>query len=150
MSGSAYASFYVHLEAEFQLRANILTVDGVALVEPQPIAFSAAEPLPMSPAQRYGIEVCAVDTKAAKKKPLGRLIIRAPFDQFGAVTDDTNGLGLNGSPECTPKTLGNCSIVSVASAVFDMVSDWVGWGEEREGEIVFFFFVGGANVSHRK
>ena len=124
VSGSAFAYFFVHLESSSQLRATILTVDGLALVELKPVPLSAAEPLQMSPGQRYGIEVCAVDAKAARKKPLGRLIVRAPLEQFGDASDDTNGLGLDGSPSCTPKTLGNCSIVDVASAVFDMVRDW--------------------------
>lgn len=125
VSGSAFAYFFVHLESSSQLRATIMTVDGLALVEPKPVPLSAAEPLQMSPGQRYGIEVCAVDAKAARKKLLGRLIVRAPLEQFGDASDDTNGLGLDGSPSCTPKTLGNCSIVDVASAVFDMVRDWV-------------------------
>lgn len=139
VSGAAFAYFFVHLESPgSQLRAKILEVDGLVLADPVPIPLSEKEPLQMHPAQRYGVEVCAVDPKGARRKP-GRLIIRAQVDQFADATDDTNGMGLNGAPPCSPKTLGNCSIVAVASAVFDMVrrgvEGWVGgWGRWRGGE----------------
>lgn len=95
----------------------LLTVDRIMLATPRPVLMTPASPLELQPGQQYCVELCSDDPAAAAARP-GRIVVRAPLEQFGTLAPGTNGLGLDGPP-CTPNNLSNCSIVDTAAAVLN-------------------------------
>lgn len=112
VSGAAFAFMAVHLETTAPITASLVTLDGVVLNRPRPIFLTPAEPLILYPGQRAGVQFCSDDPAAAAAAG-AKLIVRAPLNQFGTVTPNSNGLGLDGPG----------SIVDTAAAVITFGGD---------------------------
>ena len=82
VSGAAFGFVRIHLEIAVPYRALLLTVDGITLATPRPILMTPASPLELQPGQRYRVVLCSDNPAAASARP-GRIVIRAPLEQFG-------------------------------------------------------------------
>ena len=102
----------VHLRTTASITATLVTLDGVTLASPRPILLSLTDPLILYPGQRAGVQLCSDDPAAAAAAG-GSLFVRAPLKQFGTLTSNSNGLGLDGPG----------SIVDIAAAVVTFGGD---------------------------
>ena len=112
VSWAAFAFVSVHLRTTASITATLVTLDGVTLATPRPIFLSLAAPLVLYPGQRAGVQLCSDDPVAAAAAG-GSLFVRAPLEQFGTLTSNSNGLGLDGPG----------SIVDIAAAVVTFGGD---------------------------
>ena len=114
ISGAAFAFVTIHIEADpaAGLHAKIVTLDGLpvrATGKEGEATLEPARPLVLYPGQRSAVVLCADNPAAAAAKP-ATIVLRSPLNQFGTLTPNSNGLGLNGPG----------SIIDFATAVLNM------------------------------